>query len=109
MRGRSLPLAATRERTGRERATQEGADADERHHNRALCWNLVVFAYTLVKLGLPVSMLGFTPPTALAARRLADVPGGKGVFVSLEWSPAWSARQMSSAAKAHLRFREDPE
>lgn len=42
-------------------------------------------------------------------RRLADVSGVTGVFVTVVWSPAWSPRQMSPVAKAHFRIREDTE
>ena len=42
-------------------------------------------------------------------RRLAEVEGVTGVFVSVVWSPAWSPRRMSLAAKAHFRIREDSE
>ncbi len=42
-------------------------------------------------------------------RRLADVAGVTGVFVTVVWSPAWSPRMMSPSAKAHFRIREDGE
>ena len=42
-------------------------------------------------------------------RRLADVVGVTGVFVTVVWSPAWSPRLMSPSAKVHFRIREDTE
>ncbi len=42
-------------------------------------------------------------------RRLAELPGVSGVFVNVVWSPPWSPRRMSRAAKAHFRIREDGE
>ncbi len=42
-------------------------------------------------------------------RRLADVAGVAGVFVTVVWEPPWSPRLMSPLAKAHFRIREDTE
>lgn len=39
-------------------------------------------------------------------RRLARESGVTGVFVTVVWSPAWSAHLMSPAAKAHFRIDE---
>lgn len=39
-------------------------------------------------------------------RRLARENGITGVFVTVVWTPAWSPRLMSPAAKAHFRIRE---
>jgi metal-sulfur cluster biosynthetic enzyme len=39
-------------------------------------------------------------------RRLSLLPGVKGIFVDLVWTPPWSPARMSDRAKAHFRIRE---
>ena len=39
-------------------------------------------------------------------RRLSRENGVTGVFVTVVWTPAWSPRLMSPAAKTHFRIRE---
>jgi metal-sulfur cluster biosynthetic enzyme len=42
-------------------------------------------------------------------RRIADIAGVTGVFVTVVWRPAWSPRLMSPVAKAHFRIPEGAE